>query len=207
MIAKTIHNEGKPDMNDTQEPQGAIPLPKEGFARSRTRSASRIRSGGISAEMRDFFSAAWEQHQKANPDACITDTSLVRVLRLSWYDHLENNGYNRNTASVVAGDWYKVASRHTPYIRNEDVLKHRPFPKYEKGEPEAKQLQIGKGGYAINDVNIDKSDKETVLGITKGTWKKIGNVLFWVVAISLVAALSILVLAILMAVANGKRSR
>lgn len=97
----------------------SIPLPKEGFTPSATR------SDGISAKMREFFSAAWEQYQSANPEACITDVGLVKGLRLAWYEHLESNGFNRNTASVVAGEWYKIASRHLPYIRNEEVLARR----------------------------------------------------------------------------------
>jgi len=108
-----------PEQAVKQETQGAIPLPKEGFTPSRTR------SDGISAKMRDFFTMAWEQYQKANPDACITNIGLVKGLRLAWYDHLEANGYNRNTARVVAGDWYKIASRHVPYIRDQEVLKRR----------------------------------------------------------------------------------
>lgn len=98
---------------------GNIPLPAGGFTPSATR------SHGISHALKTFFSAAWEQYQKENKDACITNVSLVRALRLSWYPYLEKQGYNRNTASVVSGDWYKVASRNMSYIRDPEVLKRR----------------------------------------------------------------------------------
>ena len=94
-----------------------IPLPSKGFEPSKVRS-------GISQEMRDFFTRAWEQYQSANPQACITDVRLVRALRKEWYDYLEERGYNRNTASVVAGEWYAQDSvkRNPAYIRNSEVL-------------------------------------------------------------------------------------
>lgn len=97
-------------------PSGNIPLPSEGFVPSATR------SHGISHNLRAFFDAAFTQYQNEHKDACITNVSLVKALRLSWYPYLEKQGYNRNTCSVVAGEWYKTARRNVAMIRDPEVL-------------------------------------------------------------------------------------
>ena len=90
-----------------------IALPKGGFTPKATA------AGG--GELSTFFTAAWEDYQAKNPDACITNESLVRGLRLSWYDYLgtlDAEKYKRNKVSQAASQWYKRAKDNPKYIRS-----------------------------------------------------------------------------------------
>ena len=112
-----LNKQASPQESQTPAKSMGIPLPKEGFKPSIVRS-------GISANLRDFYTRAWEQYQEAHPDACIRNTPLVRALRLQWYPYLEKEGFNKNTCSQVAGEWYSsdAVFRNKAYIRNEEVL-------------------------------------------------------------------------------------
>ena len=71
-----------------------------------------------SEQLRSFYTAAWEDYQQRNPEACITDVSLIRGLRTKWYEHLVEQGFNKSTCSQVAGDWHKSAMTEEKYIRS-----------------------------------------------------------------------------------------
>lgn len=111
------NNQAAQQESQTPATSVGIPLPTDGFKPSTVRS-------GVSAQLRDFFTRAWEQYQEANPDACIRNTSLVRALRVQWYPYLVEAGFNKNTCSQVAGEWYKsdAVFRNPQYIRDEEVL-------------------------------------------------------------------------------------
>ena len=87
---------------------GTIPLPSVGFTPELTKSQ----------QLRIFYSAAWEDYQQRNPEACITDESLVKRLRTTWTEHLVEHGFNKSTCSQVARDWYKSAAIEDKYIRS-----------------------------------------------------------------------------------------
>lgn len=89
------------------EYDGTIPLPAIPFEPKATKSQL----------LRNFYTAAWEDYQKRNPEACITDLSLVNGLRATWYEHLVEQGFNKSTCSKVAGEWYKAASTDEKYVR------------------------------------------------------------------------------------------
>ncbi len=110
----------QPAPKESAKPSGksaGIPLPAAGFKPSTGRS-------GISAQLRDFYTRAWEQYQKDNPTACIRDESLVRALRLEWYGYLVEQGFNKLTCSQVAGQWHvsDAVYKNVAYIRDEEVL-------------------------------------------------------------------------------------
>lgn len=90
------------------ESAGTIPLPTTPFSPEASKSE----------QLRSFYTAAWEDYQKQNPEACITDESLVRGLRTAWYEHLVEQGFNKSTCSKVAGEWYKAASTEEKYVRS-----------------------------------------------------------------------------------------
>ena len=87
---------------------GTIPLPEIPFSPTATKSE----------QLRTFITAAWEDYQQRNPEACITDESLVRGLRASWNEYLVEQGFNKSTCSQVARDWYKSAVTEEKYIRS-----------------------------------------------------------------------------------------
>jgi len=114
---RKLNNQAAQRKSQVPAKSGSIPLPADGFKPSTVRS-------GVSAQLRDFFTRAWEQYQEVNPDACIRNTPLVRSLRVQWYPYLEKAGFNKNTCSQVAGEWYKsdAVFRNPQYIRDEEVL-------------------------------------------------------------------------------------
>ena len=104
-VAESTENEEPAQVAD-----GKIPLPEEGFTPKQT----------ISDQIKEHCTQAWEKYQKEHPDACITDVGLVNSLRKDWYDELEKkHGFNRNTCSNEAGEWYKWAKANESYIRSE----------------------------------------------------------------------------------------
>lgn len=87
-----------------------IELPEAGFTPKA--------SAGVTSELGDFFTRAWEQFQTANPEVDIRDDRVVRGLRLAWYDYLEAQGYKRPKCSAAASAWYKRAKDNTKYHRD-----------------------------------------------------------------------------------------
>ena len=89
-----------------------IPFPEEGFEPEQ----ASIHQSPI----REFYDRGWEDYQRKNPEACITDAKLVRGLRLAWYNYLEKldpKEYPREKLRTAGTNWYKAALKRQDWHR------------------------------------------------------------------------------------------
>lgn len=71
-----------------------------------------IGRGGINSALNSFFDASWNHFQQEHSHACISNKPLVDELRRIWYGILEEENFNRLTASNQIGQYYKNTAKN-----------------------------------------------------------------------------------------------